>query len=44
MFVGVQSVSALSRRLWKVVISSRETGVGSARRKLADRDAFAIAI
>lgn len=43
MFGGEHVESAVSRRLWKVEISSRETGVGSARRRTAANEAFAMA-
>jgi len=44
MFVGEQMLSAVSRSVWNLVISSRDIAEGSARSRLAVSDAFAIAV
>lgn len=41
---GEQMCMHLSRRMWRRDISSPETGVGSARRRVADSIAFATAV
>lgn len=43
MFAGVQCDSARSRLVWKAVISSRATDVGSGRRSPAEKEALAMA-
>lgn len=43
MLVEVQCDRARSSEVWKAVISSRETEVGSGRRRPAEKEAFAMA-